>query len=246
MLALLYVTATVAAVRGMWSPCGLSMLSSLNPVSERARGNRFWVTACWYIGGAAAGGALLGAGCALGAFGYGRIGAPEGLGWALALVGAAFAVASDTRVAGWSLPVHPRQVDERWLDSYRRWIYAAGYGLQIGTGFATYIMSAGVYLTALLAVLTGSPARAFAGGLTFGLVRGLGVLIAALARDPDRLRTLIGRIDSWAGTSALAATAACTAAGVVSAEHLGGIPLAAAVAFALAVPGRQAVISRRW
>jgi hypothetical protein len=27
-------TAAGAAMRGMWSPCGLSMLSSLNPVSE--------------------------------------------------------------------------------------------------------------------------------------------------------------------------------------------------------------------
>ena len=44
--------AVVSAVRGMWSPCGLSMLSSLNPVSERARGNRYWATAAWYILGA--------------------------------------------------------------------------------------------------------------------------------------------------------------------------------------------------
>ena len=28
------VTAVAAAARGMWSPCGLSMLSSLNPVSN--------------------------------------------------------------------------------------------------------------------------------------------------------------------------------------------------------------------
>ena len=53
----------------MWSPCGLSMLSSLNPVSEAARGNRFWLTAVWYVAGAVAGGALLGAGCAVAAAG---------------------------------------------------------------------------------------------------------------------------------------------------------------------------------
>jgi hypothetical protein len=39
--------AVVAALRGTWSPCGLSMLSSLNPVSERSRGHRFWGTAVW-------------------------------------------------------------------------------------------------------------------------------------------------------------------------------------------------------
>ena len=41
MFALLLLVAAVAALRGMWSPCGLSMLSTLNPVSERARGHRF-------------------------------------------------------------------------------------------------------------------------------------------------------------------------------------------------------------
>ena len=65
--ALAVAVATVAAVRGAWSPCGLSMLSSLNPVSERARGHRFWVTAAWYIAGAVLGGAVLGGGCALAA-----------------------------------------------------------------------------------------------------------------------------------------------------------------------------------
>lgn len=41
-----------------------------------------------------------------------------------------------------------------------------------------------MYLTASLAVLTGVPAHAFAGGLLFGLVRGLCILAAAPGRDP--------------------------------------------------------------
>jgi len=49
MSTLLLLTVIVAAARGLWSPCGMSMLSSLNPVSERARGHRFWATACWYV-----------------------------------------------------------------------------------------------------------------------------------------------------------------------------------------------------
>ena len=46
------VLAVVAAVRGLWSPCGLSMISTITPMSERGRGHRFWVTACWYTSGA--------------------------------------------------------------------------------------------------------------------------------------------------------------------------------------------------
>ena len=233
MLVLLFALAAVTAIRGMWSPCGLSMLSTLNPVSERARGHRFWVTACWYVAGAVVGGVLLGLGCAVLAVGYGGLQAPAAAGWSIALAGSLVAVFSDARIGGWSLPLHPRQVDERWVDRYRRWVYAAGYGVQIGTGFATYVMTAGVYLVALLAGLTGSPVEAVAGGLVFGLVRGLSIVVAAAARTPDALRLVIRRVDSWSGASALAAAGGCAVVGVVAAWQLSGVPAAAAVAVAL-------------
>ncbi|HZC69510.1 MAG TPA: hypothetical protein VE442_02330 [Jatrophihabitans sp.] len=233
MFLMLLLTAAISAVRGMWSPCGLSMLSSLNPVSERARGHRFWVTAYWYVAGALAGGALLGVGCALGAAGFGRLGADSTAVWTVALAGAAVAALSDARVGGWSLPMHPRQVDERWVVSYRRWIYAGGYGVQIGTGFATYVMTAGVYLTALLAILTGSIAQALGAGLVFGLVRGASIGVAARARDPERLRVLLGRVDAWTRGSALVAGGWCVAVAATAAWAVAGAPLAIAVAAVL-------------
>ncbi|HET6937076.1 MAG TPA: hypothetical protein VFI19_00670, partial [Nocardioides sp.] len=188
--------ATVAAVRGAWSPCGLSVLSSLNPVSERARGHRFWATAAWYVVGAVTGGAILGGGCALLAAAVGLLDLSAAWTWVVVLVAAAVAVASDSRGVGFSLPDHPRQVDERWLVTYRRWIYAGGYGLQIGTAFATYIMTAAVYLMVVLAGLGGSVGTAFWVGVGFGAVRGLTLLIAAPARTPERLRALVARVDS--------------------------------------------------
>jgi hypothetical protein len=229
MLSLLLVTVVVAAGRGVWSPCGLSMLSSLNPVSEAGRGHRFWATACWYVAGAAVGGALLGAACAGGAFAVGRVAISSSVMWTLALVAAAVALVSDSRVLGWSLPDHPRQVDERWLRTYRRWIYAGGYGVQIGTGFATYIMTAAVYLVAALAVVTGDPAQAFAAGLTFGVVRGLSIAVAGFARSPELLRDLLARVDAWAAPSLLVSCAAETAVGAVAAWRLSGGALAAVV-----------------
>ena len=60
--------AVSAALRGMWSPCGLSMLSQLNPVTERGRGHRFALTAAWYVLGAVVGGAALGAAAPVGAW----------------------------------------------------------------------------------------------------------------------------------------------------------------------------------
>ena len=228
------VTAVAAAARGMWSPCGLSMLSSLNPVSERTRGNRFWVTVGWYVAGASAGGAALGAGCAVAAAGYARMHLSSTWTWSLALAGAVVAVLSDSALTPRSLPIHPRQVDERWLARYRRWIYAGGYGVQIGSGFATYIMTAAVYLSALLVVLTARPGTAFAIGLAFGVMRGLGILVTAGVRTPDQLRRLIGGIDARDRLSLQVACAVAAGLGVVAAWFAAGPVLAVIVAVPLA------------
>jgi hypothetical protein len=234
MLTLLFVVAVVAALRGLWSPCGLSMLSSLNPVAEMARGHRFWVTASWYVAGALAGGALLGGGCALLAWAVRRVDPPDAALWSAVLVAAVVATASDARLGGWSLPLHPRQVDERWLVKYRRWIYASGYGMQIGTGFATYIMTAAVYLTVVLAVATASAGAALAAGVAFGGARGLAIVVAGSARTAAALRRLLGRVDALSGTSAFMAALCCAGAAAVAAVHVGGAPLAAAVVAVLA------------
>jgi len=232
--------AVVAALRGMWSPCGLSMLTSLNPVSERARGNRFWGTVVWYVLGAAVGGALLGAGCAAGAFGVGRLDLGDRATWALVLVAAVLAVLSDSVLVPFALPDHPRQVDERWLVRYRRWIYAAGYGGQIGSGFATYIMTAGVYLTAALAVLTADPAAAFAVGLGFGVVRGLGILLTVRVRTPDALRSLLARLDALDAASLRGACLVAAGVGAVAAGLLAGPVAGAAAAVGLGLLGSPA------
>ena len=71
---------------------------------------------------------------------------------------------SDTRLGGFRLPFHSRQVNERWLDQFRPWVYGAGFGWQIGAGLVTYIKTAALYLMIVLAALTASPATALAIG----------------------------------------------------------------------------------
>ena len=174
--------AAVAGARGTWSPCGLSMISAINPLSERSRGNRFALTAGWFVFGSVLGGLLLGSAAGLLAGALRPLADhPAASLWA-GVVACLVALAADRRVAGFQLPLHPRQVNELWLTQYRRWLYAAGFGVQIGIGFATYIMTAATYLVLALAVLTGSPAQAVAIGATFGLVRGLAVLLSARCR----------------------------------------------------------------
>ena len=243
------VTATVtvlAAVRGIWSPCGLSMISAINPFTERSRGNRYWLTALWFIAGAVLGGALLGGLAAIGALLWGSLAAalqvPVAVTVGIATVGCLVAVASDSAAFGISLPGHPRQVNEQWLGRYRRWVYACGFGVQIGMGFATYIMTAAVYLTVLLGALSGSPAMALAVGLLFGLVRGLAVLLSSRTRDPAALRSLHRRLDllgPWSLRAVIAVQA--VAAGILGYAAAGttGLAVAVVAVAALLVLGRH-------
>jgi hypothetical protein len=169
--------AVVAAARSTWSPCGVSMLATVTPLAERGRGHRYRTTAAWFVAGGLAGGASLGLGMAALALGV-RGAAPSAVTVAVVACAASIlAAASDARLRGFRLPVHHRQVNERWLDQFRPWVYGAGFGWQIGTGLVTYIKTAALYLMIVLAVLTASPVTALAIGALFGLVRGLAVLI---------------------------------------------------------------------
>lgn len=186
------VVAVAAALRSTWSPCGLSMLSSITPFGERSRGHRFSVTAGWFLFGAVLGGACLGAGSAAVAGLAGALGAGAGSPAVLAL-GAALALSGsllDAGVFGPVLPLVRRQVDDAWLSRYRPWVYGAGFGWQVGAGLATYVMTGGVFVLVALGGLSGSPAQAVILGLIFGSVRGSTVFLTVLAGDPGALRVL--------------------------------------------------------
>lgn len=233
------VVAVVAAARGTWSPCGLSMVSAINPLSEQGRGYRYWLTCVLFVAGAATGGLLLGGAAAVLALLGGLLSTTSAL--AVGVLAGLVTIASDLRLGGFALPHHPRQVDEDWLGRYRRWVYATGFGLQVGSGFATYVMTAGTYLLVVLAALTGSPAAALALGLLFGTVRGLAVALSARATSPERLRALHRRLAALDGPSLQAAVLAQAAVVVVLAGELAGpagaLLATAALGVALLVSG---------
>lgn len=201
------VTAVAAAARSTWSPCGLSMLSSITPFGERSRGNRYWVTASWFVAGATAGGATLGVVAVAGALVASAVGLSSHP-VVVALIAAALAAtgaAVDAGVFGEVLPVVRRQVDDRWLSRYRSWVYASGFGWQIGTGLLTYVMTCAVALTALLSALTGDALVAFAVATGFGTLRGTAVLLTSRADSPQSLRGLHRKLDRAAQPVRLAA-----------------------------------------
>lgn len=234
LLAVAVLVAIGAAARSTWSPCGLSMLSTITPFGERARRHRYAATAGWFLAGAAIGGATLGGAAAALAAGIGAIDPPRtGLYTAAAVVALAAALV-DAGAFGPVLPVIRRQVDDRWLARYRPWVYGAGFGWQIGVGFATYLMTAGVVVVLALAALTGSAAEAVALGVVFGLARGSTVFLTARAGTPAALRGLHARLSRLEAPVRLGVAGLQAGAGVGLALVAAGIGGSAAAGAALA------------
>jgi hypothetical protein len=192
------------------------MLASITPLGERGRNNSYWFTAVWHIAGAVVGGAAIGT--LAGAIGAVRqpstVVANAG-----ALVVALLALVFDLRVGGLRLPTVRRQVNERWLDEYRGWVYGVGFGAQLGAGVVTIVTTAATYAALLLATLTGSVAGGALIGLVFGLVRGASVLITARTKDANDLRSLHRSMARLAPRTQ-GATLAMYAVGAVSASLL--------------------------
>jgi hypothetical protein len=187
------------------------MLASITPLGERGRHSRWGLTVSAFLLGATAAGA--GAGGALGA--AGGLALHDGWRPRLAVLGIALAVAIAID-AGDRVPGPGRQVDERWLDRYRGWVYGIGYGSQLGLAVTTVVSSAASYVALLAAFLTGSNG---AGALIlgcYGAVRGLTPLATAGIRTPRQLLALHGTMERWRWRARWGSVAAQTGVLVVA------------------------------
>lgn len=178
------------------------MLSSITPLGERGRNNRWGLTVSAYLTGSTAGGAT--AGLTVGALGQAVQAHWPGPGHlpTAALLGvlAVVAVAGLVLDLGWpgiGLPTLKRQVDERWLDGLRGWVYGVGYGYQLGLGVVTIVTSALTYTTMAAAFVSASWVGGLMIGTTFGVARALPVLLTARVHHPAELRALHVRNERW-------------------------------------------------
>ncbi len=235
------VLAVVAAVRGMWSPCGLSMLATMTPMSERLRGHRFATTATFFIFGALLGGASLGGAAALGA-GLVKLAHPtDGLCAAVAVGFGIFCLLADSEVGMIRLPAIRRQLNERWVEMYRPSVYAGGFGWQLGAGLTTYVMTAANYLLVALGIASGSPWCAFLLCCTFGATRGLVLLVNTKVTTSERLFAMHRFLDAHEELSKLlciGAEALVIAVGAALLVGPGGLFLGVAT-FAIGVVNRR-------
>ncbi len=158
------------------------MLSSIHPLGERARNNRWPVTVGWFtmastVTAATVGGVLGWVGTAIPWSESVRL-------WVIAVMALAAGVLDLAKVRA---PGPERQVNERWIGHYRGWVYGAGFGAQLGAGFATYVVSWGVYAVLLAELLAGSAFSGAVIGAAFGFGRSLSVLATFWIDRPSRL-----------------------------------------------------------
>src|SRR6187200_319107 len=122
------------------------MLTSITPLGERGRGNRWGVTTTALI-----------VGCLVAGAGAGALAGGLGL---------------DLAWGGTRLPTIRRQVNEDWLHAYRGWVYGLGFGLQLGLGTATIVGASAIYATFLCSFAAASVGAGALIGAIFGTVRG--------------------------------------------------------------------------
>jgi hypothetical protein len=167
------------------------MLASINPLGERARNQSYPVTVAAYVAASTAAAALLGA--ALGALGNNV--ATTAVAIVAVVLTAVIGLILDSRL-GHALPLGPRrQVNEDWLATYRGWVYGAGFGAQLGSGFSTIVVASATWVAFACALFAGSTVGGLLVGATFGLARALPVLLTASAHDGASLSRTFRRLD---------------------------------------------------
>ena len=192
------------------------MLTSISPLGERARGNRWWLTVGWLSLGAVVGGAVVGV--ALGAAGQSLTGSLSD-GARLAVLAGAGAVAAAWDMSGRRLPGR-RQVNEDWLVAYRSWVYGAGFGLQLGAAVVTVVNTALVPLFMLAALLAGDMTAGLGIGAAFGAARGASMALGSRVRTADDLRRLHHRLDLHADRARRLGAGAAAGLGCAAAASL--------------------------
>ncbi len=250
MLIALAAAALIAGVAGAWSPCGYSMVDTLAPHGY-ARRMRITAVACLtFAAGALAGGVATFGGLAL-------IGGVLGTSHAVAVAIAAallLAAAAGDAAGRRIVPQVRRQVPEAWRRVLPVPLAAGLYGVLLGLGFTTFVLSFAVYALAAACLALGDTAVGVVVGLAFASGRILPVVVlaplqetargidiaAAMAERPRVLRAIRA-----AGALALSAAALAlllggmpaTAASELRLTDSGTDPSAAGAAVAWQVPG---------
>ena len=218
------------------------MLASITPLGERGRGQRWGVTVTAFVLGARR--CRRRARC--GARRAGRCGRPR----RCRDVGAAAGARRPARAgagldAARRVPGPRRQVDERWLDGFRGWVYGLGFGAQLGAGFITVVTAR---RRTPRSPRRRSPGRGGAGGRSapsFGLMRGVTPAAAARVRTPASCSPCTRRSIAGASRSA-GASPAGSRCSPSRRRRSGRMNLAGQLAMVIEAHGIRVELPRGW
>jgi len=175
--AILLLTAFVAGVTGAWSPCGFSAVETIGSRRAQLGGRAVAASCATFALGALLGGAITFGGlAALGSL-VGRDGTDTGT---LAMVLAILALTALGELLGVRVfPQVRRQVPEPWRRTLPLPLATGLYGVLLGFGFTTYVLTLAVWALAGIAFASGEPATGLLVGVGFGAGRALPVIVMA-------------------------------------------------------------------
>jgi len=168
--------ALLVGATGTFSPCGLSVIETIGPTGHTG-GRRTTVAACaTFLPGAIAGGVLtFGLLALLGDLLHGTGGRASYLAAAAIALLAATLELRGTRI----VPQIRRQLPEHWRRLMPMPLAAALYGVLLGIGFTTFVLSFGVWALAGISLALGEPELGLLLGAGFGLGRALPIVALA-------------------------------------------------------------------
>jgi hypothetical protein len=175
----LLAAAFVTGIAGTWSPCGLSMIETINGPRRR-----MWLCCVTFALGALAGGTAIFGVLAL-------LGSLAGIGGlaVVAIIGVAAAIA-DVR----GRPIVPqirRQVPEHWRRVLPLPVATLLYGVLLGLAFTTFIYAVALWALAGIAFVLGSPRTGVLIGLAFGAGRALPICLLAPVAHRRGARSIV-------------------------------------------------------
>jgi hypothetical protein len=176
----LALAALLAGLTGTWSPCGFSMIETLGPTGHTG-GRATTIAACvtFTLGALAGGLVTFGSLAALGELVHG---ADDRLAYAIAAV---IALAAAVAEVG-AIPIVPqirRQLPEHWRRLMPMPVAGGLYGVLLGLGFTTFVLTLGVWALAGVALAVGDPTIGLVLGLAFGIGRALPISVTAPFAD---------------------------------------------------------------
>ena len=178
--------ALLIGATGTFSPCGFSVVETLGPTGHTG-GRKVTIAACLaFLPGAVAGAVLtFGSLAALGGLAHGAGGRAAYLAAAAIAVVAAVLELRGTH----NVPPIRRQLPEHRRRVMPMPVAGALYGVLLGIGFTTFVLSFGVWALAGISLAVGDPQIGLVVGVCFGLGRALPVMaLAPLAGTPAGAR----------------------------------------------------------